>query len=96
MYVITLTYKKPLSEVDPHMESHVEWMRHQYERGHFLASGPRIPREGGVVLVRDMPRENLNLLLNEDPFRQNDVADYTVVAFKVSNTCADLQHLLER
>lgn len=96
MYIVTLTYTRPLTEVDKHREAHLEWVRHQYESGRFLASGPRIPREGGVILVRDMPRENLDALLAEDPFRQNGVADFTVVAFKVSNASADLQNLLER
>lgn len=95
MYVVMLTYTQPPAEVDKHREAHRDWVRHQYERGRFLASGPRVPREGGLILVRDMPRENLDALLAEDPFRQNGVADYTVVAFKVSNASSDLQNLLE-
>lgn len=96
MYVVTLTYKRPMEEVDKHRDAHMDWVRHQYQNGRFLASGARIPREGGVILVRDMPRENLDAVLAEDPYQQHDVADYTIVAFKVSNAAADLQHLLER
>lgn len=96
MYVVTLTYKRPLTEVEKYRDAHMDWVRHQYEGGRFLASGPRIPREGGVILVRDMPRENLDALLSEDPYQQNGIADYSIVAFKVSNAAADLQHLLER
>jgi len=96
MYVVTLTYTRPLDEVEKHRDAHMDWVRHQYENGHFLVSGPRIPREGGVILVRDMPRENLDALLTEDPYQRNGVADYTVVWFKVTNAAADLQQLLER
>ncbi len=95
MYVVTLTYKQPLEIVDKHRDAHLEWVRHQYEAGHFLASGACMPRTGGVILARSMQRAELDALLAEDPYRQNDLADYQITFIKVTNAAPDLQALLE-
>lgn len=95
MYVVTLIYKQPLEEVDKHRQAHLGWVRHQYEAGHFIASGACMPRTGGVILARSMSREDLDTLLAEDPFKQRDMADYQITFFKVTSAAPGLQELLE-
>ena len=51
IYVVVLTYIKPLEEVDRAIPAHIEWLKKGYADGLFLASGRRIPRTGGVILA---------------------------------------------
>ena len=52
MFIVTLTYLKPVEEVDALMHDHVEWLKKGYADGLFIASGRRVPRTGGVILAR--------------------------------------------
>jgi len=48
MFVIELTYKAALPEIDRHMKAHVAFLNQQYAAGRFVVSGRKIPREGGI------------------------------------------------
>lgn len=63
---------------------HVRFLDRNFEAGHFLASGRRVPRTGGVILARQMEKENLEEILLGDPFQKNDVATYEIVEFTPS------------
>src|ERR1700704_5873301 len=52
VFVLLLTYVKPLPEVDRLMRRHVAWLDEHYAAGRFLVSGRRIPRTGGVIVAR--------------------------------------------
>ncbi|WP_323916952.1 YciI family protein [Aeromonas caviae] len=53
MFVVTLTYVKPLAEIDALIPAHIAWLERQYAAGHFLASGRRVPRIGGSYWRRE-------------------------------------------
>jgi hypothetical protein len=42
VFVLLLTYVKPLPEVDALMREHVAWLDEQYDAGRFLVSGRQI------------------------------------------------------
>lgn len=81
MFVVLLTYKKPLSEVESYLEAHRQFLDDSYNKGYFLASGPKVPREGGVILVRTMQRHVLETHLCNDPFYREQIAEYTLIEF---------------
>jgi len=68
VFVLLLTYVKPLAEVDALMREHVAWLDEQYDAGRFLVSGRQIPRRGGVILARGDDREEIERLAATDPF----------------------------
>ncbi|MDH3360375.1 MAG: YciI family protein [Desulfobulbaceae bacterium] len=84
MFIVSLTYKCPLSEVDQHIEAHIAYLKEQYAQGYFIASGRKVPRTGGVILAKAESKEALNKILAEDPFAQNDLADYEITEFTAS------------
>ena len=51
MFVILLTYIKPLDEVDALMRKHMAWLNSHYDDGTFVVSGRQIPRTGGVIIA---------------------------------------------
>ena len=81
MFVILLHYVKPLAEVDEYLQEHRKFLDKHYAAGHFLASGAQVPRIGGVILAKNVSREKLDVVLNEDPFHREQLATYQVIEF---------------
>jgi len=95
VFVVTLTYIKPLEAVDVLIPAHVEWLKAQYAAGYFLASGRRVPRTGGVILAHGLERATLEGVLAQDPFSIAGVAEYSIVEFVPSMAAEALDALLE-
>jgi len=81
MFIAILTYKKPLSEVDRYLAAHREYLAVQYAAGNFIASGPQTPRIGGVIMMKAENRSAVDLIISQDPFYVNAIADYQIVEF---------------
>jgi len=79
MYIINLSYHRPVEEVDAHLEAHVDWLKKYYKQEVFVASGRKKPRTGGVIFAKGIERARLDSILSEDPF--NAVAHYDVIEF---------------
>ncbi|MDA8087677.1 MAG: YciI family protein [Nitrospiraceae bacterium] len=93
MFIISLEYKKPLTEVDLHLPAHIEYLKAQYEAGNFLLSGRKNPRTVGIILSNAGSKEDLDKIIKEDPFIKHDVADYEILEFEPSMACAELDFL---
>lgn len=81
MFIINLTYKVDLSEVEPHFEAHMAYVKSYYDKGHFLASGKKVPRTGGVILATAASLEEMERIVNEDPFCVADIVDVEITEF---------------
>ena len=93
MFVVNLTYIKPLADVDAHLEEHMRFLKTQFERGVFIASGRKVPRDGGVILARSDSREALWKVLEQDPFHRADIARFDVVEFTASTVQPGFENL---
>ena len=51
MFLVLLTYLQPLDAVDACLAEHREYLQRHYAAGVFQLSGPRQPRDGGVILA---------------------------------------------
>ncbi len=95
MFIVILTYKKPLSEVDKFLQAHRDYLAEHYASGDFIASGPQNPRIGGVIMIKAVDREAVNAIISQDPFNINGIADYQIVEFTPTMFCdKSLQTLL--
>jgi len=81
LFVVDLTYVADLARIDALLEPHRAFLKSGYAAGLFLASGPKEPRTGGVILARAKSREDLETVLDQDPFKSGGVAEYRVTAF---------------
>ena len=86
MFIVTLTYLKPVDEIDALMNDHVAWLKRCYDGGLFIASGRRVPRVGGVIIARSGDEPALRAALAEDPFVIHAAARCEVVEFTPSMT----------
>jgi uncharacterized protein YciI len=91
MFVIELTYKVDLAAIDAHMVAHVTFLKKYYASGNFLASGRKIPRDGGIILAVGTSREQIQAIIEEDPFHARGLADFRIVEFRVSQRADDIQ-----
>ena len=90
MFVIELTYKADLSEIDAHMRPHMAFLNKHYDAGTFLVSGRKIPRDGGIILAVGESREAIETLLREDPFHRHGLAEFRVIEFRASQCAKDM------
>ncbi len=95
MFVIMVNYIKSLSEIDAHLETHRRFLDEGYAEGYFLASGPRVPRTGGVILAKAASAEELKAFIEKDPFNRAGVATYDVVEFNAMKYDPRLQQVLK-
>ena len=84
MFVIELTYKVDLAEIDAHMAAHVKFLKKYYASGNFLVSGRKIPRDGGIILASGASREQIQTIIEEDPFHARGLADFRIIEFRAS------------
>ncbi|TDP24869.1 uncharacterized protein YciI [Enterobacter sp. AG326] len=84
VYIVILTYIKPLDEIDAVIPAHAEWLKKGYAEGIFLASGRRIPRNGGVILAKCESLTSLEERLREDPFQALKLATVEIIPFEPS------------
>jgi uncharacterized protein YciI len=90
MFIIELSYKVDLAEIDAAMKPHVAWLRRHYAEGTFIASGRKVPRDGGIVLAASSDRALLEAIVREDPFVARGLADVRLIEFRVSQRADDL------
>jgi uncharacterized protein YciI len=81
MFIALLTYVQPLEMVDALIPEHVEFLDQHYASGLFVASGRKVPRTGGVILIAGQDREQVRTVLEQDPFKREGVATYELVEF---------------
>ena len=95
MFVIELIYKVDLAQIDAHMGAHVAFLKKYYASGHFLVSGRKIPRDGGIILAVGKDREQIEGIVREDPFHQHGLAEFRIIQFRASQRADDMPKRLD-
>ena len=95
MFVVELIYKTDLAAIDASMASHVRFLKKYYASGHFVVSGRKIPRDGGIILAVGKSRDEIEAIVREDPFCKNGLADFRIIEFRASQRAADIQKRIE-
>lgn len=90
MFIIELTYKVSLDQIDQYLESHVDFLDEYFASGNFIASGRKVPRDGGIILAIPINRTEVEAIIKQDPFYQNQLADYKITEFVVSKKSQQL------
>ncbi|MDR6121059.1 uncharacterized protein YciI [Bacillus sp. SLBN-46] len=81
MFVILLNYIKPLEEVEKELEAHRTYLNKYYSLQKFICSGRQNPRVGGVILSNAENREEVETIIQEDPFYSKNIATYEIIEF---------------
>jgi len=81
MFLLSLTYLAPFEEIEPLMAPHMAWVDAHYQSGHFLFSGRKVPRTGGLLLARADSRAAIEAIVAADPFAQAGAVQYDITEF---------------
>ncbi len=81
MFLVNLIYKKPIELIEIHTAAHRTFLDEGYKQNFFVASGPKIPRTGGVIISQLKNRAQLEEILKQDPFALHDLAAYEITEF---------------
>lgn len=96
LFVIELSYTAPLSAIDAEMKAHMRFLKKYYASGHFLVSGRKVPRDGGIILAAGASREEIEAIAREDPFTSHGLATARVIEFRPSQQATDIAERIAR
>ncbi|CAL9588637.1 hypothetical protein SUDANB120_05199 [Streptomyces sp. enrichment culture] len=91
MFVMELTYIAPLEAVEEQLDAHIAWLDAHYASGVFLASGRKVPRDGGIILAAGVSREEIEKIAAEDPFTTAGLCEYRITEFIATKTSPSLK-----
>jgi uncharacterized protein YciI len=92
MYIVEVFNLKPNHDLDETAgQAHRAFLAKYADAGVIIAAGQKVPRDGGIIVFADMPREMLDALVAEIPYLQNGLARCEVKEFKSSYMTAALR-----
>lgn len=68
MFVVFLTFSTNKARLQDLMEDHNAWIKEGFDQGVFLMAGALKPGRGGCIVAHQTSREDLETLINRDPF----------------------------
>jgi uncharacterized protein YciI len=80
-FVVSLTYLKPLAEIDAAMKAHVQFLEKHRRTGTFIAWGRKVPRTGGIILACGDDRAAIERAMHDDPFVSRGLATIEITEF---------------
>lgn len=95
MFIVNLTYIVPLEKLDAHMSEHMQFLHKYYKQNTFVASGRKVPRTGGIILALAKSKEEVEKIMNEDPFVTLKLAEFSVTEFLTSQCHPELKKFLK-
>ncbi len=72
------------------------FLKKHYASGHFLVSGRKIPRDGGIILAVGTDRAEIEAIAQLDPFVTHGLADVRVIEFRASQRAGNLQAAMDK
>lgn len=88
LFVVDIEYVVPfeqIEQIEPVLEPHMAFVKQGYADGHFLCSGPKNPRTGGIVIAIGETLAAIEALMAEDPFVSAGVVKVQITEFAASN-----------
>ena len=84
MFIIELSYKVPLEEIDANMKAHIQFLDKYYQSKNFIVSGRKIPRDGGIIIATASNKKEVESIIKQDPFYKYKLADFRIIEFNAS------------
>ena len=96
MFIIHIEYLVGLTEIEHYLQAHRDFLELHYQTGQLLASGPLIPRTGGIMIAMGRDRDQIEALCQADPLTQAGVARYEIHQFSPTKHHSCLDALLSK
>ena len=96
MIVILIKYNAAIEEIDKYLSAHRQFLDEQYKQGLLLASGPKTPRTGGVIIATSNDVEQVEAVFANDPFVLADLAEYEFIQFSSVKYASVLKEIVQK
>jgi uncharacterized protein YciI len=83
-YVLTSTYLQPPEVIGQSRPAHLEFLQGEVTAGRLLLAGRQDSGVGGVLVTGDISAEDVQDIIERDPYTQAGVARYDVVGFNAA------------
>jgi len=80
-YLIIIRYKVPIETIDKFTVAHRAYLKTQYDAKRLLVSGPFVPRTAGALWAQAPDRTVIDQMIEKDPFKIENLADYEVFEY---------------
>ena len=91
MFIFSLTYVKPISEVEQFLPAHIQFLDEHYKKRLFICSGRKVPRTGGIIVCNCTDMKEAEEIMEKDPFFKEGIAQYDIIEFIPSKTSEAFQ-----
>ncbi len=91
MFIFSLTYVKPLPDVERFLPAHIEFLDEHYKKHLFMCSGRKVPRTGGIILCNCTDMAEAKVIMEKDPFYKESIAQYEIIEFVPSKSSEAFQ-----
>ncbi len=79
MFLVLTKYEKSMDEIERLLPSHSEHLQNYYNQKKLIVSGRLNPRTGGFMLFNVTTKEELEAILDKDPFKINGCLSYQII-----------------
>ena len=83
-HLVISRYLATPAALDAVMPDHQTFLDTCYRQGAFILSGPKSPRDGGIILAHTASREELVTILERDPFRTHGLIEYEIFGWNLN------------
>ncbi len=84
MLIAISKYQKPLDEVDVYRTKHLEYLKSLFAEEKLLISGRQNNNSGGVIVAKNLSKDEFEKILANDPFVTAGVTQYVIYEFTLS------------
>lgn len=82
LFVCKVNYIKSFEQVEKFLTEHRQYLKSGYDSSNLLVSGPRNPKDGGLIICRFDNMKSVIEFAKNDPFCINGVAVYEIIEFE--------------
>lgn len=94
LFIVILSYKVALEKIDAFRSAHLAFLSNYYAKDFFIASGPQMPRKGGIIIAKCDSKDVLQKILKQDPFAANDLATYEIIEFSPTKWSKEFESIV--
>lgn len=95
MFIIENKYLVSQEEIDRLVPEHRAYMAKFFHAGLFIAMGPKVPRDGGIIISAIKNKSELMKLLDKEPLVKHEFVSYRLIEFKPTVVSDKLNFLME-
>lgn len=95
MFIVLLKFSGNRERMGEFMEPHKSWLKQGLDDGVFLLAGSLQPARGGGILAHNISREDLEKLVDSDPFVAERIVTAEILEISPSKTDERLAFLLD-